>query len=228
MADRPPVCSGAFSCLLESSFTCVDRFSLCKHGMWVFLDSFQLRPYKNRHSPKLVEFYQWTPYIYVVFAVKSFFMFRWWLKLTLIYRQKLLQAYLLLVLEQNKLSDGSGVVTIHSRLRSTHVFKQELSSGLEWTIVTFKLTHITFYHGACSRHLGLAQLKDRTVKSSAIFLALWSTIIPEFCRFSNKTQRFLCMTLSSLSFVVFVDPYQGIDGVCLLSQNIWYFWYKAE
>jgi hypothetical protein len=25
------------------------------------------------------------------------------------------------------------------------------------------------------------------------------------------------MTLSSLSFVVFVDPYQGINGVCLLS-----------
>jgi hypothetical protein len=25
------------------------------------------------------------------------------------------------------------------------------------------------------------------------------------------------MTLSSLLFVVFVDPYQGINGVCLLS-----------
>jgi hypothetical protein len=37
-----------------------------------------------------MEFYQWTPYIYVVFAFRSFFMFRWWLKLTLIYRQQIL------------------------------------------------------------------------------------------------------------------------------------------
>jgi hypothetical protein len=148
---------------------------------------------------------------------RSFFMFRWWLKLTLIYRQQLAQAYLCSSLSKDKLSDGSGVATMLSCLKSTHVFKQELSFGLEWTIVTFKLTHITFHHGACSYHLGLEQLKDRTVKSSSMFLALWSTIILEFCRFSNKTQRFLCMTLSSLSFVVFVDPYQGINGVCLLS-----------
>jgi hypothetical protein len=35
--------------------------------------------------------------------------------------------------------------------------------------------------------------------------------------FQNKTQRFLCMTLSSLSFVVFLDPLQGIYDVCLFS-----------
>jgi len=28
------------------------------------------------------------------------------------------------------------------------------------------------------------------------------------------------MTLSSLSFVVFLDPYQGNDGVCLLVQKL--------
>jgi hypothetical protein len=44
-----------------------------------------------------------------------------------------------------------------------------------------KLTHITFHHGACSHHLGLEQLKDRTIKSSTMFQALWSTIILEFC-----------------------------------------------
>jgi hypothetical protein len=32
----------------------------------------------------------------------------------------------------------------------------------------FKLTHITFYHGACSRHLGLEQLKDRMVELSTM------------------------------------------------------------
>jgi hypothetical protein len=36
----------------------------------------------------------------------------------------------------------------------------------------FKLTHITFYYEACSRHLGLEQSKDRTVKSSAMSQAL--------------------------------------------------------
>jgi hypothetical protein len=70
-------------------------------------------------------------------------------------------------LSKDKLSDGSGVATMLSRL-NTHAFKQELSSGLERTILTFKLTHITFFHGACSRHLGLEQLKDRTIKSSAM------------------------------------------------------------
>jgi hypothetical protein len=104
-----------------------------------------------------------------------------------------------------------------SRLKSTHAFKQELSSGLEWTILNFKLTYITFHHGACSRHSGLEQLKDRTVKSSAMSQALWSTIILKFfARFLNKTQRFLCMTLSCLSSVVFLDLYQGIK-VCAFS-----------
>jgi hypothetical protein len=42
-----------------------------------------------------------------------------------------------------------------SRLKSTHVFKQEFSSELEQTILTFKLTRITFYHGDFSLHLGL-------------------------------------------------------------------------
>jgi len=28
------------------------------------------------------------------------------------------------------------------------------------------------------------------------------------------------MSLSSLSFVVFLDPYQGSDGICLLSKHV--------
>ena len=35
-----------------------------------------------------------------------------------------------------------------SLLKSTHAFKYEFSSGLEQTDPTFKLTHITFNHGA--------------------------------------------------------------------------------
>ena len=35
-----------------------------------------------------------------------------------------------------------------SLLKSTHAFKQEFSSRLEQTILTFKFTHITFNDGA--------------------------------------------------------------------------------
>jgi hypothetical protein len=41
-----------------------------------------------------------------------------------------------------------GVASIFSLLKSTHAFKQEFSSRLEWTDLNFKLTHITFNHGA--------------------------------------------------------------------------------
>jgi hypothetical protein len=120
-------------------------------------------------------------------------------------------------LSKDKLSDRSGVASMLSHLKSTHAFKHELFSGIEWTIMTLKFTHITFHHGACSHHFGLEQLKDRTVKSSTMSWVFDQPLFQSFCRFSNKTQRFLCMTLSSLSFVVFVDPHQGINGVCLLS-----------
>ena len=96
-----------------------------------------------------------------------------------------------------------------SLLKSTHAFKQEFSFGIEQTDPTFKLTHITLNHGACSLHLGLEQLKDRTIKSSTMSQVLCSTISEVFVSFENKTQRFHCMTLSSLSiYVVFVDPHQ--------------------
>ena len=67
-----------------------------------------------------------------------------------------------------------------SLLKSTHAFKQKFSYGLEQTNLTFKLTHITFNHGACSLHLGLDQLKDKTIKSITMSQVLCSTIIPEF------------------------------------------------
>ena len=64
-------------------------------------------------------------------------------------------------------------------------------------------------------HLGFEQLKDRTTKSSAMSQVLCSTIVLKFFLFfENKTQRFHCMTLSSLSiYVVFVDPHQGNNDV---------------
>ena len=60
--------------------------------------------------------------------------------------------------------------------------------------------------GLLCLHLGLEQLKDRTIELS--------TMSQVFINFQNKTQRFHCMTLSSLSiYVVFVDPYQGNKDV---------------
>jgi len=65
-------------------------------------------------------------------------------------------------------------------LKSTHAFKQEFSFELKLTDLTFKLTPITFNHGTCNLHLGLEQLKDRTIKSSTMSQVLCSTIILEF------------------------------------------------
>jgi len=98
-----------------------------------------------------------------------------------------------------------------SCLKSTHAFKQEFSSGLGLTTLTFRLTHITFNYGAYSLHLGLEQSKSRTIKSSTMSQALHSTIIPKFCKiFKIKLIVSFCMTLSNLSiYVVFLDPLQG-------------------
>jgi hypothetical protein len=35
-----------------------------------------------------------------------------------------------------------------SRFKSIHAFKHEFFSRLEWTVLTFKLTHVTSNHGA--------------------------------------------------------------------------------
>jgi hypothetical protein len=72
---------------------------------------------------------------------------------------------------------------------------------------------ITFNYGAFGLHLGLEQLKDRTIKLSTVSNSLINLHSGVFVDFQNKTQRFLCMTLSSLSYVVFMDPFQGNDGV---------------
>ena len=65
-----------------------------------------------------------------------------------------------------------------------------------------------------SLHLGLEQLKDRTIKSSTVSSSLLNHYSRVLIGFLNKTQSFHCMTLSSLSiYVVFVDPYQDNKDV---------------
>ena len=70
--------------------------------------------------------------------------------------------------------------------------------------------------GLLSLHLGLEQLKDRTIKSSTVLSSLLNHYSGVFIDFQNKTQSFHHMTLSSLSiYVVFVDPHQGNSVLCL-------------
>jgi hypothetical protein len=64
-------------------------------------------------------------------------------------------------------------------LKSKHAIKKEFSFGLKFTDLTFKLTHITFNHGAFE-HLNHKQFKDRTIKSSTKSQAPYSTIVLEF------------------------------------------------
>jgi len=109
-----------------------------------------------------------------------------------------------------ELSNGSGVATMFSFLKSTHVFKQEFSFGLEQTNMTFKLTHITFNHGACSLHLGLEQLKDRTIKSSTMSHVFCSTIILEFLQVFKIKLR------------------DSIVWHSQISQNMWYLWIHTK
>ena len=44
--------------------------------------------------------------------------------------------------------NGSGVASMLSLLKRTHAFKQESPSELKFIDLIFKLTHITFNHGA--------------------------------------------------------------------------------
>jgi hypothetical protein len=66
-----------------------------------------------------------------------------------------------------------------SCLKSTHAFKQEISSRLKQIILTSNLP-ITFNYGAFGLHLGLEQLKDKIIKSSTASRVLRPTFILEF------------------------------------------------
>ena len=65
----------------------------------------------------------------------------------------------------------------------------------------------------------LSNWKTEWSSQALCFKFFISPLFWSFYKFSNKTQRFHCMTLSSLSiYVVFVDPHQGIKMIlCLFS-----------
>jgi hypothetical protein len=53
----PHLPGGVFLSLLDYIFSVYGHFSLCKPDMWTIFGRFQLAPCRNRHSPKLMEFY---------------------------------------------------------------------------------------------------------------------------------------------------------------------------
>ena len=100
--------------------------------------------------------------------------------------------------------------TLMQLLKSTHAFNHEFSSGLKFIDLTFKLTHITFNHGAFELSLGswAIERQNDQVKHH-VSSSLFNHYSGVFASFQNKTQRFHCMTLSSFSiYVVFMDPQQ--------------------
>jgi hypothetical protein len=100
--------------------------------MWASLGHFLITPYRNRYLPKPMEFCQIKPYSIVGDCFMPFFHSLIDIKMILIYHQ---QAPPILPfcssLSKDKLSDDSGVVLMLSFLKSTHAFKQELSTKLE-------------------------------------------------------------------------------------------------
>ena len=58
---RPPVCSRGFWTLLDDKKLHGMLISLCKPDMWAFPPYFLITPYRNRQTPKLMEFCQIKP-----------------------------------------------------------------------------------------------------------------------------------------------------------------------
>jgi hypothetical protein len=78
-----------------------------------------------------------------------------------------------------------------SLLKSTHAFKQKFFSRLDKTALTSNSSILPLTMELFNFHLGLKQLKDRTMKSSTMSQALCSTIILKFCKFSEIKLRAL-------------------------------------
>ena len=80
--------------------------------------------------------------------------------------------------------------------KSTHVFNQKFSSGLEFSLGSW----------------AIERQNDRV--KHYVSSSLFHHYSRVFISFQNKTQRFHYMTLSSLSiYVVFLDPHQGNKDV---------------
>jgi len=73
--DRPPVRSRGFWSLLDDRKLRGMLISLCKPNMWAFPPYFLITPCRNRQTPKLMEFCQIKPKVWVLVAFGSFSLF---------------------------------------------------------------------------------------------------------------------------------------------------------
>jgi hypothetical protein len=94
-----------------------------------------------------------------------------------------------------------------SLLKSTHAFKQDFSSRLRMDCLTFKLTHITFNHGAftCTWVGSWVIEKQNNQVKLYVSSSLFHLCSGVFHKFSNKTQS---------SFLY--DPFKSL--------NMWFLW----
>jgi hypothetical protein len=90
-------------------------------------------------------------------------------------------------LSKAKLCNGSEVATLVSRPKSTHAFNKKFSFGLEWTDLTFKLTHITSNNGAAQPSLGswVIERQNYQVKYY-VSSSLFNHCFRVFISFQNK------------------------------------------
>jgi len=72
---RPPVCFRGFWTLLDDRKLAHTLISLCKPDMWAFSPYFLTTSCRNRQTPKLMEFCQIKPEVWVLIAFGSFSLF---------------------------------------------------------------------------------------------------------------------------------------------------------
>ena len=72
---RPLLSFRGFWSLLDGRKLRGVLISLCNPDMWAFVPYFLITPYRNRQTPKLVEFCQIKPYVWVLVAFGFFSLF---------------------------------------------------------------------------------------------------------------------------------------------------------
>jgi hypothetical protein len=125
--------------------------------------------------------------------------------MTLIYCQQLSQLTFCSSLSKDRLSDGSGVATILSCLKSTHAFKQDLSFRLEWIILIIDLLILPSTMGLMAVTWVLSSWKTE-----------WSSQAPCFKLFDLLLFRSFCKIFQ----IKLRDSYVWPSQV----SPLWYFW----
>jgi hypothetical protein len=146
-------------------------------------------------------------------------MFSWQLKIGVIYYQQAPPILpFCLSLSKDKFSDGSAVATMLSRLKSTHAFKQVLSSGLEWTILTQNLLILPFTMGLVAVTWVLSSWKIERLSQALCFSLFDQLLFQSFLQdFQIKLRDSLYDPFKSLICGISRSSPRHVCSVCLLS-----------